>query len=193
MTTASTTKPPTATAGTAAASAPQAATAGAALTLDALARMTVAELTALYQRGTVPDSLAALDGEPRCRMLSIVGVDRGPIATGLRRVAGSARFPWGGKAFKSSSAGGGTGINRVRLGAERRWFPFHTRFEPSAIDGAPCILLDYDLAENPLVIRKIRDELREVAPGLFLGPAMADVGARPTLVLYFACDTRPAN
>jgi hypothetical protein len=35
----------------------------------------------------------------------------------------------------------------------------------------------------------IRDELREVAPGLFLGPAMLDTGkGDPRLVLFFACD-----
>jgi hypothetical protein len=34
----------------------------------------------------------------------------------------------------------------------------------------------------------IRDELREVAPGLFLGPAMLDRGkGKPTLILFFAC------
>jgi hypothetical protein len=37
----------------------------------------------------------------------------------------------------------------------------------------------------------IRDELREVAPGLFLGPAMLDTkNSPPKLVLFFACDTR---
>jgi hypothetical protein len=35
----------------------------------------------------------------------------------------------------------------------------------------------------------IRDELREIRPGLFLGPAMFDNGNAPArLVLWFACD-----
>ena len=50
--------------------------------------------------------------------------------------------------------------------------------------------LDYDLADNPALIRAIHDEVREVAPGLFLGPAMWKSARGPTLVLWFALDTR---
>ena len=69
-------------------------------------------------------------------------------------------------------------------------FPFDTSVGPSAIDGAPCIVLDYDKPNNPFFIRAIRDELREVAPGLFLGPAMVRLGASAKLALYFAICTR---
>ncbi len=157
-------------------------------TLDDLAALDVAALEALYRRGTVPTSLHALDGSPRCRMLSVRGLDRGAPFNGLRRFAASEAFPWAGKSFEASADGAGTGINRVRWFGGKRWFPFETRVEPSAIDGAPSILLDYDLAANPGPIRMIRDELREVAPGLFLGPAMLDTKkSAPKLVLFFAC------
>ena len=160
-------------------------------TLDDLAAMDVAALEALYRRGTVPASLRALDGSPTCRMLSIRGLDRGPVASLLRGFARSGAFPWAGKSFQASSDDEGTGINRVRLAGGRKWFPFKTRVEPSAIDGDACILLDYDDPVNPKPIRMIRDELREVAPGLFLGPAMLDTkNSPPKLVLFFACDTR---
>jgi hypothetical protein len=159
------------------------------LELDDLAAMTTDELTALYRRGTVPDTLAVLDGKPTCRMLTAVGaLGRGTTANTLRALARSTRFPWAGKSFHASSSGEGTGINRVRLAGTREWFPFDTRIEPSAIDGEPCIVLDYDKPENPWFIRKVHDELREVAPGLFLGPAMWKTKADPALVLYFACD-----
>lgn len=59
---------------------------------------------------------------------------------------------------------------------------------PDSMDGAPCVVLDYDKPENPWLIRKIHDELREVSPGLFLGPAMAKTVRGPKLLLYFACD-----
>src|SRR5688572_2202241 len=157
-------------------------------TLDELAALDARELEAVYRRGTVPASLHALDGSPVCRMLSVRGLT-GPIAAALRGFARSEAFPWAGKSFAAKDDGAGTGINRVRLGGTRRWFPFETRVEPSAIDGEPCILLDYDLDANPKPIRMIRDELREVAPGLFLGPAMLDTGkGDPRLVLFFACD-----
>jgi hypothetical protein len=163
-------------------------------TLDELAALDVAALTALYKSGRMPASLAALDGNPRCRMLSVRGLDGGAAGNALRRFAASSAFPWAGKSFASESAERGRGINRVRLGGERRWFPFTTSIEPSAIDGAPCIFLDYRQPENPRPIQMIRDELREVAPGLFLGPAMVDTGkSPPRLALYFACHAIPSN
>jgi len=159
------------------------------LDLDQLAAMSIAELTALYRGGTVPDDLAVLDGKPTCRMLTLVGgLGRGPAAATLRRFARSGAFPWAGKSFQATAPGAGRGINRVRLAGERDWFPFDTRVEPSATDGQPCIVLDYDKPENPWFIRKVHDELREVDRGLFLGPAMWKTSGDPALVLYFACD-----
>jgi hypothetical protein len=160
--------------------------------LDDLAALDVAALTALYQGGKV-SSLAALDGHPHCRMLAVRGLDRGPAASFVRWLAAHGLFPWAGKRFESITVDTGNGINRVRLGSERRWFPFETRVEPSAVDGKPAILLDYNDPRNPGFIRVIRDELREVSPGLFLGPAMLDVGKKPTLLLYFACQAATTN
>lgn len=162
--------------------------AGAPRTLDDLAALNVAALTALYQAGKVT-SLTALDGNPRCRMLAVRGLDSGAPSNALRTFAAGRFFPWAGKHFEPTSAEAGIGINRIRLAGERRWYPFETRVEPSAIDGKPCILLDYGDKRNPPFIRAIRDELREVAPSLFLGPAMLDAGKKgPHLLLYFACD-----
>ncbi len=156
--------------------------------LDDLAALDVAQLEAVYRGGKVT-SLRALDGSPVCRMLAIRGLDQGVAANLIRGFAAASFFPWAGKSFEATSDAEGSGINRIRLGGGLQWFPFQTRVEPSAIDGAPCILLDYDHAPNPKPIRMIRDELREVAPGLFLGPAMLDTGkGDPTLLLFFACD-----
>ena len=160
--------------------------------LDTLAILSTNALTDLYLAGEVPESLEALDGDPACRMLAVRGLDGGAPLGGLRALARWGRFPWEGKRFTSApGARQGKGINRIRLGGGRLWYPFETRVEPSAMDREPCILLDYDLPQNPRPIRMIRDELRQVSPGLFLGPAMLDTGrAPPRLVLYFACDTR---
>jgi len=158
-------------------------------TLDQLAEMSIDALTAVYEGGSVPESMSALDGSPTSRMLTIVGpFGRGPAAEAIRRLARSRQFPWAGKSFQSASSDEGAGVNRVRLAGERQWFPFDTRIEPSAMDGAPCIVLDYDKPENPWAIRKIHDELREVSPGLFLGPAMAKTRGAPKLLLFFSCD-----
>ena len=87
----------------------------------------------------------------------------------------------------------GVGHNRVHVPGvlgRQNLFPFATSFGPSALDGDPTLILDYDLAVNPGYIRRIHDEIREVSPGVFLGPAMWKSGEERTLVLWFALDTR---
>lgn len=156
------------------------------LTADDLARLGTAELEALYRDGTVPDSLSVLDGAPRGRMLAVSRLDRGLARSALARFAAAPGFPWAGKSFRSTDDSHGEGINRVRLLGDR--YRFTTRIEPSVVDGQPCILLDYDHDDNPFFIRPIRDELRQVGPELFLGPALLRRGDQHTLVLYFAID-----
>ena len=163
-------------------------------TLNKLAAMSSDELQTLYEAGTVTASLEALTGRPDCRMLAVRGpAGRGPVADLLRAFAKSHRFPWAGKSFDAVDDENGEGINRVRLLGLRNWFPFKTRFEPSAVDGKPCILLDYALPENPWAIRHIRDELREVSPGVFLGPAMWENRGKATTILFFAVDNSSAK
>lgn len=165
------------------------ATSAGTLDLDALAHMDVDALGRLYAKGTTPPEVSGLEGHPRGRMLSIKALDRGRVFRALRGFARAAVFPWGGKSFSGRGASG-TGSNRVHLFGRHQLFPFHTRIQPSVLDGAPCIALDYDLPDNPALIRAIHDEVREVAPGLYLGPAMAKTASGPSFVLWFALDTR---
>jgi hypothetical protein len=157
-------------------------------TLDSLAAESVEALGRVYDRGTVPATLAALEGHPRGRMLSVRKLDAGAPARALRDLAAARAFPWGGKSF-SGRGTSGTGINRVHLLGRHQLFPFHTHLGPSVVDGRPALILDYDLPDNPALIRKIHDEVREVSPGLFLGPAMWKTETGPALVLWFALDT----
>lgn len=155
--------------------------------LDSYSKLDRSSMEALYRKGSIPEHFSVLDGTPKGRMLAVRGLDRGIPAWLVRGVSGSAWFPWEGKSFASQNASHGKGINRIALPLfHRDWFPFHTRIEPSHIDGQPCIYLDYDLPGNPWLIRKIRDELREVAPGCLIGPAMWKRGSQPAaLVLWF--------
>ena len=162
-------------------------------TLDSLAQRTSSELDALYRVAVVSETMHAADGALVGRMLALRGVP-GPIAKSLRRWAASRSFVWGGKTFQASSDTRGVGHNRVFIPGvfgRQNLFPFDTAFGPSAIDGKPTLILDYDLDVNPGYIRHIHDEIREVSPGLFLGPAMWK-GERDakTLVLWFALDSR---
>ncbi|HEY6461517.1 MAG TPA: hypothetical protein VIY73_15225 [Polyangiaceae bacterium] len=157
--------------------------------LDGLASMDARELAALYAGGLVPLRLGALEGHPRGRMLAVRALDHGTPARLLRSLSGASGFPWGGKSFHGDGDRG-EGVNRVHLFGRHRLFPFVTRVQPAVLDGAPCVALDYDLPDNPAAIRAIHDEIREVDPGLFLGPAMWKARGGPRLVLWFGLDTR---
>jgi hypothetical protein len=166
--------------------------ANAQLTLDTLAGRSLGELDALYRGAAVSSTMHAADGALVGRMLAVRGLP-GPLAGGLRRWAASRSFVWEGKTFQASSETRGVGHNRVfvpRALGRQNLFPFETLFGPSAIDGKPTLILDYDLHVNPSYIRHIHDEVREVTPGLFLGPAMWKSGRDKTLVLWFALDSR---
>ena len=160
--------------------------------LDALAACSLDELDALYRGASVSSSMHAADGALVGRMLAMRGLPS-PLARAVRRWAGSHSFVWEGKTFEAASETHGVGHNRVRVPGvlgRQNLFPFETSFAPSAIDGKPTLVLDYDLDVNPGYIRRIHDEIREVSPGLFLGPAMWKRGRDKVLVLWFALDAR---
>ncbi len=159
------------------------------LDLDALARLDVGALGELYARASRPTSVSGLEGRPRGRMLAVRSLDGRRRGGTIRSLAAARWFPWGGKSFTGTGASG-RGSNRVHLGGRHELFPFHTSVRPSVIDGEPCVMLDYDLPDNPGFIRAIHDEVREVEPGLYLGPAMWKGAEGPVLVLWFALDTR---
>ncbi len=167
------------------------------LTLDTLAHRSYAALEALYRAARPPRSMHAVDGAPKGRMLAVRWIDGAPVARLVRAFAASDAFVWDGKTFSAHGDDAGEGINRIRIpGALGRQdlFPFHTRFGASAVDGEPTLILDYDLPRNPPYIRKIHDEIREVAPGIFLGPAMWKGATGKALVLWFGLDaTRVAE
>jgi hypothetical protein len=163
--------------------------------LDGLAQRSCDELDALYRASPPATTMRAADGALRGRMLAVRGL---PAAIGgpLRRWAASSSFVWEGKTFEAHGDTRGVGHNRVAVPSvlgRQNLFPFETSFGPSAIDGKPTLILDYDLAVNPPYIRRIHDEIREVSPGVFLGPAMWKRGNDKTLVLWFALDARATH
>jgi len=171
-------------------------TRGALYDLDRLAAKTTDELDALYRASRVSASMHAADGALVGRMLAVRGIP-GALGAPLRRWAASPTFVWEGKTFQADSDERGVGHNRVFVPGvfgRQNLFPFETFFGPSAIDGKPTLILDYDLGVNPGYIRKIHDEIREVSPGVFLGPAMWKGARGKALVLWFGLDaTRVAE
>lgn len=157
-----------------------------ALDLSGLRLMNFNQLEELYREGKRPATISDLNGDSKGAMLAWRSPASGPIAWLLRAWGTSSLFPWEGKSFKSQSNDLGEGINRVNFFKKMRWFPFKTRFEASFLDGKPSFLLDYSGPGNPPFIRSIVDEVREVAPGLYLGPAALLVKGTPRTILFFA-------
>ncbi|MGZ5971655.1 MAG: hypothetical protein ACXWP4_28485, partial [Polyangiales bacterium] len=61
-----------------------------------------------------------------------------------------------------------------------------TSIGPSKAGPFDALHLDYDHPENPFFIRAIQDEIRTVAPGLWLGQAWLRARGNTHLALWFA-------
>jgi hypothetical protein len=164
--------------------------------LDDLAALTADQLLAVYRAATTP-VFAQVAGDCTGRMLAFPGVGSAFLARALRRFAAWRFFPWRGKSFTPTRPGAvpgsdvGEGINRVFSDVRpRRWFRFETSIGRSRAGDFSAFHLDYDNPGNPFFIRAIRDEIRQVAPGLYLGQAYLVTRRRARLVLYFGLDAR---
>jgi hypothetical protein len=122
--------------------------------MEALLRLSGRELDDLFRRS---DTGAPPDGRAEGLFLLAPGTPGAPVLAGLLGLA------WRGKNF---DAGSGTMINRVLpIGIEA--VKARVREEPSRLDRKPCYVLDY--SRTSLIAGGVRDEIREVAPGLYLG------------------------
>lgn len=158
-------------------------------TLEDLAGMAPGALMEAYRGGRVP-GVRDLDGALAGRMLAIPLLARLPLVPRLLRAYGRSRiFPWQGKTFRSLDADRGEGVNRV-LWDRFSWFRFTTGVGKSRSGDFDALLLDYDHPSNPPLVRSVKDEVREVAPGLWLGQAFLCLRSTPRLVLFFGLERK---
>jgi hypothetical protein len=151
--------------------------------LDDLLKLPPEVLADLYAKASTP-KLDDVQGDLRGRMLAWQDV-RGIGGDILRALASRSRFPWRGKSFYPKGEASGEGINRVLLD-RFKLFRFETSIARSRAGDFDALQLNYDLDGNPTPIRWIKDEMRELAPGLWLGQAYLVLPKRdPKLVLYF--------
>jgi hypothetical protein len=153
--------------------------------LDALLDLSCPALEKLYVEARAP-RIGQVAGDLRGRMLAWPSLEARPgVAGAIRAFAGAQAFPWRGKTFSPRGEVSGEGINRV-VSDRFRLFRFETFIAPSRAGDFDALQLDYDLRGNPPVIRSIKDEIRELEPGLWLGQAWLKTKTREILWLYFA-------
>lgn len=142
-------------------------------TADDLLALSPSQLEALYRGGR---AVGVPDGRVRGTVLTSPGTGR------ARMMSRGARVLWQGKIVDASH---GRAVNRflgVPIVAGQLYLG------NSLLDGGPALVLDY--RETSLVYRKYRDEIREIAPGLYLGRMMDVSQPTATLKLLFALEVQ---
>jgi hypothetical protein len=125
------------------------------LDFDDLLRMSENELEELYRQSPAGE---IRDGDADGRVLVAPGSDISFAAAKILRLVA-----WQGKVFDRSKSELKNKVSPLGLRAVRA----KVYKEPSWFDGKETIVLDY--SKTSLVARRIRDEIREVSPGLYLG------------------------
>ncbi|MCB0933275.1 MAG: hypothetical protein KDB71_15425 [Mycobacterium sp.] len=159
------------------------------------------ELNTLFRRGNAPTDLHG----PTEGML-VMTTTNARFDAAVRAIT-ALWMPWQGKRFDSQAATGDNRMTRATgLVGKLLWplysmkdhadgklaFDFNTYVEAGAEDpDVDVMVIDYaDIEENPdLVIRKIRDELVELVPGVYLGKIMYNTGSGYYKLGYFALRT----
>src|SRR5262249_34037488 len=129
------------------------------------------ELDRLYQGAA---ATAIPPGKVRGRAILYPGTR---LAVPASRVA---RFMWQGKVIQDDGA---SAINRF-FGV--RMIRAKVYYGESWLDGRPSLILDYQ--ETSRLYAPYRDEIREVAPGIFLGLMYSRTVPQPTFKMYFALE-----
>jgi hypothetical protein len=132
------------------------------------------ELEQLYRQspaGSVPP------GKVRGRVIPYPGTK---LAVPASKVA---RLMWQGKIFNPAES---TAVNRF-FGV--KIIRGNVYYAESWLDGGPSLILDYSGTSH--LYAPYRDEIREVAPGLYLGLMYERTAPQPRLKMYFAFETTP--
>jgi hypothetical protein len=146
------------------------------VTMNDLTTMSQADLDDVFRRATVGD---IPDGDALGTAIVAPGTElEGPILILTRWLA------WQGKVFYRAQ---GYLVNKVGpLGLHLVKAQIYVA--PSWFDGKPAIILDY--SKTSLIAHKVRDEIREVSPGTFLG--IVYYGAEKTINFVLQFRTSPA-
>jgi hypothetical protein len=131
-----------------------------AIDVPQLLAMTTAQLDALFKNSPAGD---IPDGDAQGTALIATGT---PISPDIAEIINL--FGWQGKVFDAKD---GTLINKI-LVAGHKLIIAKVYKGPSWIDGKECIVLDY--SQTSLVAHRVRDEIRNIGPRLYMGPVYWD-------------------
>jgi hypothetical protein len=155
--------------------------------LDDLLYLGPDDLAHLYRTAETP-RVSDLDGDLRGRLLALPRAGRS-LASVVRTLGAWDGFPWRGKSFRSTDEAHGEGFNRV-VTDRIHLYRFTTCIAASRAGDFDAVQLDYDRDDNPFFVRRIKDEVRAIEPGLFLGTAWVPRRGKPHLACYFGLTTR---
>jgi hypothetical protein len=133
--------------------------------------MSCEELEAIYRNGTVPPVLCG-----KVRGTVIVA----PGSRANRAISNGSRLMWQGKVFKPQC---GMAVNKF-FGL--RLIKGRVSTGESWLDGAPSLILDY--RDTSIVYGNVRDEIRQVAPGIYLGAMLEQHGCEAEFKMFFVLE-----
>jgi hypothetical protein len=146
------------------------------LTADNLSHNDQAALEGLY-RHTVPGAMPS--GYYAGRALPSPGSRRGARQSKLIGLL------WKGKEFPAE----GVMVNHLAFDVSA--IRSHVYIGESWLDGGPAIILDYSSTSR--LFSKVRDEVREVSPGFFLGVMYVRKSSGPKRVMFFTLQGSPVS
>lgn len=146
-------------------------TVGAITTVDQLLALNQAQIESVYREGTVAGLPAG-----RVRGTAILS----PGTSRARLLSRGARLVWQGKIIDPADASAvnrffGLKMIRAQVYQGQSW-----------LDGGPSLILDY--SQTSKIYAANRDEIRLVAPGLYLGLMYARTTPQPSMSLIFALE-----
>ena len=156
------------------------------LTFEDLQAASEDELDGIYRDATAPE-IEELEGRYRG---SVVSGRVFPLDTeAALKIVNTEWMPWGGKKFYPVDEEESRGCNWYRLGpVERNGYSFVGRITPAIVGRAEAYVLDYDLPDNPGAVQNVRDELKKVREGLYLGRTYVRMGGEHRFVMYFVLE-----
>jgi hypothetical protein len=159
--------------------------------LDELSKLDIPALDALYAAANDPWVPEIKAGNMRGRLLAVSAGAASEIAREVIGViSGTGYDVWLGKTFKPISDELGEGHNRLKIGSVWRTAHFDYFVGPSRAGEFNAIQLSYSRWDNVPVLWPLKDEMRQVAPGLWLGQAYLEMG-QSVFLFYFGLEGQP--